>query len=165
MNDNIIKPDDVDAMTDAERALAERIAEDRRTVAPFLNVDDARVAAAVARVRQRLAAEIAPPRRVIRIGTWSAAAAAAVAIGLLTVALWTASNPAGNGGNQQTIVAHSGNSNGGDNFADDPLAELLTTPLAFDAESESLELLTVLAGELDPQSALDAQLLAMLLDS
>jgi len=196
---NMTRPDDADVtMTDTERALAAQIAEDRRTVAPFLNVPDARAAAAVARVRQRIAADVAPPqpvavvltphrratvglaspRRTIRLGAWSAAAAAAVAAVLLTAVLWTTSNdPATNpdgpqiaanpGSPQHPADGNGSHYNGGaTDLTDDLIATLLTDPLVLDSDADFLELLTTMAGELEPQyAAFEAQLVAAWLDS
>ena len=160
------------AMTDAERALAAQIAEDQRAVAPWLNVDTPHAAAAVARVQRRLAAELAtsyrtgvalsPRRRAIRIGAWAAAAATAAAV-LLAIVLWqTSNNPAATGDNTGTIVVIPPAPS---TDFDDPLVALLIAPLPGDGETDSLELLTALAGEPDIQSTLDAQFLAALLDS
>ncbi|MCL2701229.1 MAG: hypothetical protein FWE88_06000 [Phycisphaerae bacterium] len=154
-----------------------QIAEDQQAIAPWLNVDDARTAAAVARVRQRVAVEMAasrqyeasprpytasPARRVVRIGTWAALAAAAAV--LLAVVIWPAANAPVTAPNNNGPVAVAPAPQVQDEF-NDPLADLLLAPPMADFEADSLELLTVLATEQDAQFTLDAQLLAALLES
>jgi len=174
-NDNVAwRSDDAEVeMTDSERVLAAEIAEDQRAVAPWMDVDSARVAAAVARVRQRVVVDVTSQsqfvprrhmassgRRVIRIGTWAAALATAAAV-LLVVALWSPTNssitpPDGNG-----PVAALPTPPQSPELDDSILADLLIAPLPGEVDSDALEWLTLLAGTQDP----DTQFLAMLLES
>ena len=101
-----------------------------------------------------------PRRRTIRVGAWAAALATAAAV-LLAVTLWTSTHVTTTTAPVVTVTIGTLP----DNPIDDPLAALLTAPPAFDSDAEALELLTLLAGEQNLPSTLDAQLLAVLLDS